>query len=304
MTFTGYLFIILAAGFWGTSGIVAKWFFLHNVATPLTVSQTRVFVGWATFFALSLLRSPRSLRVSARDLWTFVLLGIIGVAGANFGLYFAISRMDTAVADVIQFTAPTMVALWLWGTREESFDFTKMWALIFTGIGVGLALGFASRRVEVSLAGAVSAFLSAFCYAFLMIWGKRLSVRYDQLVVLHYAMLAAFITWCFVQPPSKLVSELKLMEFALLVGFGVISVVAPYLCFFAGLRRVPATGAGIVSTLEPVVMAVGASQCLGEQLDALQWLGIVLVLAGVVMVQLSPQDRNLRLPFSPRASTA
>lgn len=295
MAFTGYLFIILAAGFWGTSGIVAKWFFLHEVATPLTVSQTRVFVGWATFFALSLVRSPRSLRVSARDLGMFVLLGIIGVAGANFGLYFAISRMDTAVADVIQFTAPTMVAVWLWGRREESFDFTKMWALIFTAIGVGLALGFASRRVDVSLVGAISAFLSAFCYAFLMIWGKRLSERYDPLVVLHYAMFAAFVAWCFIQAPHKLVSELKLSEFAFLMGFGVISVVAPYLCFFAGLRRVPATGAGIVSTLEPVVMAVGAWQCLGEQLGTSQWLGIVLVLTGVVMVQVSPHERKLRL---------
>ncbi len=289
----GYLFVILAAVFWGISGILARWIFLSGVATPLTVSETRVFVGWIGFLLYALVRGKIDrLRLPRRELWRFGLLGVIGVAGANFGLYYAISKMDAALADVIQFTAPTIVAIWMWLNREEPFDKVKLLALASTTSGVALVLGLAEKTVTVSFIGALSAFLSAISYAFLMIWGKHLSARYDKTTILHYAMLAAFLFWLCIQPPTALVSQLSPRSLWVLGSFGIVSVIIPYSCFFAGLSRVPASGAGIVSTLEPVVMALGASFALGEHLAWSQVLGMVLVLIGVVLVEFSRERSN------------
>jgi DME family drug/metabolite transporter len=290
----GYVLVLLAAVFWGISGVAAKWIFISGVATPLTVSQTRVLVGWLAFLAAGLVGHPRDLAVAPRDLWRFFLLGVIGVAGANFGLYFAISRMDAALADLIQFTAPAMVALWMWMRHEEDLSRHKLSALVLTTIGVTLALGIAERHVRVSAVGALSAFGSALSYAFLMVWGKHLSRRYSQLVSLHYAMLSAALFWFALQSPARLLEAVHGPQTALLLaGFGVISVVIPYSCFFAGLRRVPASGAGIASTLEPVVMAIGAHLALAENLTVTQIAGVALVLLGIVVMEL---DRTAREP--------
>lgn len=289
----GYLFVILAAVFWGFSGILARWIFLSGVATPLTVSETRVFVGWIGFLLYAMMRGRIDcLQVPRRELWRFGLLGVIGVAGANFGLYYAISKMDAALADVIQFTAPTIVAIWMWLNREEPFDKVQLLALASTTSGVALVLGLAEKTVTVSFIGALSAFLSAISYAFLMIWGKHLSARYDRTTILHYAMLAAFLFWLCIQPPTALASQLSPHSLWVLGSFGIVSVIIPYSCFFAGLSRVPASGAGIVSTLEPVVMALGASFLLGEHLSWSQVLGMVLVLIGVVLVEFSRERSN------------
>jgi drug/metabolite transporter (DMT)-like permease len=287
MALTGYLYVFLAATCWGISGIAAKWMFLHEVATPVTVSQTRVFVGWIVFLSWVLLRNPRALLVPWRDLWRFALLGVIGVAGANFGLYFAISHMSAAIADVIQFTAPAMVAAWMWMRREEPFELRAMFALLLTTVGVVFALGLLEQKLTLSLPGVISAFGSALSYAFLMVWGKHLGRRYDQIVILHYAMLTATAFWAFVHPPTQLLPLLSASHALMLVGFGILSIAIPYFSFFAGLRRVLASRAGIVSTLEPVVMAVGAWAILGEALHSTQVLGFFMVIGGVVLVQLS-----------------
>ncbi len=287
----GYLLIIAAASFWGVSGVYAKWLFVSGVATPLTVSQTRVIVGWLTFFLLAWWRRRSSLKVPLAELWKFVLLGVIGVAGANYGLYFAISRMDAAVADCIQFTAPAIVALWMWVRGEERGSVAKTLALVSAMVGVAFALGVAEREITVSWLGALSALGSAFSFAFLMVWGKKLSRRYPSVVSLHYAMLSAALFWFCVQPPQKLATEIRSVEtLGLLVSLGVLSVVLPYGSFFAGLRRVPASVAGVISTLEPVVMAIAAHFVLGESLGPLQIAGVMLVVLGIAVMQLD-RDR-------------
>lgn len=282
-----YLFIALAAVFWGVSGVLAKWLFLHAGVSPLTVSQTRVLVGWATFFLFALWCDRRLLAVSWRDVWKFILLGVIGVAGANFGLYFAISLMDAAVADLIQFTAPLLVALWVWTVGRETFDGIQAFALVFVSVGLALTLGLWGRTIELSWLGVASAFASALAYAWLILWGQQLSRRYPRTTVLHYSMASAAMFWFVVQPPHRLWRVVETPNTAAaLVALGLMSVTIPYTCFFTGLSRVSAAGAGIVSTLEPPVMALGACLLLGEKLSVTQILGMILVLAGVSLVEL------------------
>jgi len=60
----------------------------------------------------------------------------------------------------------------------------------------------------------------------------------------------------------------------------------PFLLFVWGLERVPASNAGIVSTLEPLAAAVIAFIWLGERLSAEQITGALMVLIGIGVVQL------------------
>ena len=66
--------------------------------------------------------------------------------------------------------------------------------------------------------------------------------------------------------------------------------------FFAGLRRVGASEAAILSTFEPVVTVALAYAVLGERLAPAQLLGGGLVLAAVVLLQLRPR-RATRASF-------
>lgn len=282
----GYTSILLAALCWGSSAILAKHFANQGSANALLLSQARVTFSWLLIFLVMVTTRPALLRITLRDFGRFTLLGLIGVSGANFLLYFAIGRMSAAVADLIQFTAPLIVAVYMYLRGREPMDTAKVIALVFALIGSALALGLAGAAVKIPLLPALSAFASALCYAFLIVFGKGLSSRYSVWTFLHYGLLVASTFWMFINPPWRFVAQLQTPErWMILIGFAVLSILLPYIFFFNGLKRVPASRAGIVSTFEPVVIAIGAWLFLGDRLSLSQVLGVSLVLAAIVLVE-------------------
>jgi drug/metabolite transporter (DMT)-like permease len=71
--------------------------------------------------------------------------------------------------------------------------------------------------------------------------------------------------------------------------FSLLSVLAPFSFYFAGLQHLEPTRAIVVSCLEPVFSIVIAALTLGEVLRPLQTVGILLVLVAIVVVQLPDQ---------------
>jgi drug/metabolite transporter, DME family len=66
----------------------------------------------------------------------------------------------------------------------------------------------------------------------------------------------------------------------------VVSVLGPFSFYFAGLQHLEPTRAIVASCLEPVFSIVLAALLLGESLRSIQAVGIVIVLAAIVIVQL------------------
>jgi drug/metabolite transporter (DMT)-like permease len=65
---------------------------------------------------------------------------------------------------------------------------------------------------------------------------------------------------------------------------GVMTTLLPITLYTYGLSRLPASEASILLTFEPVVAFVLAAVVLGESLQAGQWLGVIAVLGGVVLL--------------------
>jgi drug/metabolite transporter (DMT)-like permease len=105
--------------------------------------------------------------------------------------------------------------------------------------------------------------------------------------------MGASLFWMFVVPPWNFAEEIRtLSRLGILVAFAILSVVIPYICFFSGLKRVPASRAGIVSTWEPVMICITAWLVLSEHLSPSQVVGIACVLAAIAIVELFPRGES------------
>jgi len=71
---------------------------------------------------------------------------------------------------------------------------------------------------------------------------------------------------------------------ALLVVFGATTIALAQFLFSDALARIEASRASLATTIEPVVAAILATLLLDQGLRSLGWIGIVLVVAGVVGV--------------------
>jgi drug/metabolite transporter (DMT)-like permease len=96
---------------------------------------------------------------------------------------------------------------------------------------------------------------------------------------------AAF--WLIVNPPWKIVAaHYGRAEWLFLLIFAITSVLLPFSLYFAGLQHLDATSAIVASCLEPVFSILIAAVALGEVVRPVQTVGIIIVLAAIVLVQM------------------
>jgi drug/metabolite transporter (DMT)-like permease len=70
----------------------------------------------------------------------------------------------------------------------------------------------------------------------------------------------------------------------------------PFSFYFAGLQLLEPTRAVIVSCLEPVFSILIAAVVLGEGVHRLQMVGVLMVLAAIVVVQLPDKKQGTAMP--------
>ena len=93
--------------------------------------------------------------------------------------------------------------------------------------------------------------------------------------------------WMLVNPPWLIVAAHHSGgQWLFLLIFALISSLAPFSFYFAGLQHLEPTRAIVASCLEPVFAIVIAAIALGDIMRPWQAAGIVLVLAAIVVVQM------------------
>ncbi|TBH20885.1 DMT family transporter [Thermus thermamylovorans] len=272
----GYLYLLLAASLWGLIGPVSRLAFQEGLP-PLGVAFFRALIAWAFFGLHALLL--RQVRVEPKDLPALLLFGLVGVA-LFYGAYqLAVGYGGAALASVLLYTAPAWVALLSFLVLKEPLDRLGLLAVALTLLGValmGLGGGSGVRAGPLAL---FFGLLSGFTYALYYIFGKLYLPRYATPTLFLYAL------------PVGALGLLPFAEFAplsreallALLFLGAFSTYGAYLAYYAGLRRLPATRASVVATLEPVVANLFAFLLFREVLSPLGYLGACLVLLAVLL---------------------
>jgi DME family drug/metabolite transporter len=260
---------------------------------PLILSQSRTTFSFVILlFALVLLRGWKRLRLPAADLRRMFVLGILGVAASNYLYYLAIQRTNVATAIILQYTAPVWVLIYTVARGLQKPTLHRIAAVGLAVTGIALVIGIFGGGFRLDAIGVLAALGAAFSFAFYNLGGHNILARYDRWTVLLYVILSASLFWILVNPPWKIAAaHYSAGQWLFLFVFSLISVLAPFSFYFAGLQHLEPTRAIVVSCLEPVFSIVIAAVALGEVMRPLQTVGIVLVLVAIVVVQ-SP-DRRL-----------
>jgi len=300
----GYLYIASAAFLWGIAATLGRAAFtgkllppgqtLHPI-DPLILSQSRTtFSFLVLLLGLLVLRGWRRLRLPATDFGRMFLLGILGVAVSNYFYYLAIQRTNVATAIILQYTAPVWVLVYTVARGRQKPTLYQVLAVALALAGIALVIGiFGASGFRLDTIGVIAATLAAFSFAFYNVGGHSVLARYDRWTVLLYVIFSAALFWIIVNPPWKIAAaQYSGGQWLFLFVFSLISVLAPFSLYFAGLQHLQPTRAIIVSCLEPVFSIVIAAVALGEVMRPLQMTGIVLVLVAIMVVQMP--DRKLR----------
>lgn len=294
----GYIYIASATFLWGVAASLGRAAFTGRLLPggealrpidPLILSQTRTTFSFLVFLpVLAATRGWARLRLPAADLGRTFLLGVLGVAASNYFYYLAIQRTNVATAIILQYTAPVWVLFYMVARGLQKPTLQRIAAVGLAVTGIALVIGVFNRGgFRADTIGVIVSLLAAFSFAFYNIGGHSILARYDRWTVLLYTTFSAALFWIVVNPPWKIVAaHYSGAQWLFLLGFSLISVLAPFSFYFAGLQHLEPTRAIVVSCLEPVFSIVIAAIVLGEVMRPLQTVGIMLVLVAIVVVQM------------------
>lgn len=295
-SYRGYLYIAAATFSWGISATLGRAAFTGKLLpgsgitniNPLILSQCRTTFSFL-LLGLGLLprRGWRKLRLPWPDVARMFLLGVLGVAAANYFYYLAIQRTNVATAIIVQYTAPVWVLLYMVARGAERPTLSKISSVFIALAGIALVIGlFGPGKLHLDALGVSAALIAAFAFAFYNIGGHSILTRYDHWTVLLYTTMAASLFWIAANPPNRiLAAHYSPGAWLFLLIFAVLSVLVPFAFYFAGLQHLEPTKAIVVSCLEPVFSILIAAVALREVVRPLQGLGILMVLSAIVIVQ-------------------
>ena len=305
--FLGYFLIAGAALCWALSAVLGKAVFTGRLIPgaaalpplrPIVLAQMRVTLSLLVMApALLLLRGKAALHIERPLLLKCLVLGILGLAGANFFYYFAIAKTTVSTAIIVQYTAPAWVLLYMLARGLEKPSAMRLMAVAAAIVGAALATGlFGEAKIEPNVLGIASALLAAASFSFYNIYGKHLLQDANQWLVMTFALFGASVFWLIVNPPWKVfAAHYSGWQWAFLAAFAALSMLLPFSLYFAGLHNLGPTRAIVTSCLEPVFAVAGAAIFVGETARPLQVMGIVIVLVATVLVQLPDKEQQAAL---------
>jgi DME family drug/metabolite transporter len=299
----GYFYVAAAALCFGVSATLGRAAFTGRLLAearglrsinPLILAQTRTTFSLLILAPFLWLRRGRAgMALPRADLLRCLLLGVLGVAVSNYFYYFAIQKTNVAAAIILQYTAPVWVLLYMVARGRQRATLQRVSSVALAVIGCAVAVGWVGGgRFTLNTAGVAAALVAAVAFAVYNVGGHDLLARHDHWRTLVFVLLGAALFWLAVNPPWKIVAaHYTGVEWLFLLVFAIVSVLVPYLFYFAGLRHLDATRAIVTSCLEPVFSILIAVVALGELVRPVQVAGITLVLLATVLVQM-PSGRE------------
>jgi len=290
----GYALVALAAVLWAGGGAAAKFLFNRGM-TAFDLIQLRTtlsFVGLAAWLAVG---RPHLLRVAPRDLPYFVLLGIFGIAAAQFFYLLAISKIAVAAAILLHYTGPVFIVLYSAVVARKKPPAATLVAIFLTFIGCALVVeAYNPRVLRLNHAGVLSGLLAAVAFATYSLLSESGMRRYPPWTVLAYAMLFAALAWNLLHGPLAAFGTPRTPIEWWWVGFIALGgTILPFGFYFKGIHLIRSTHASITATLEPVSAGIISYLFLGEAMGPLQILGGLVVLAAIIWLQWrSPSDAH------------
>jgi drug/metabolite transporter (DMT)-like permease len=270
-----------ATGF-GTLAIFAKLAYASGLGTEQTLAF-RFLLAAIGMLLLAVVIGQNPLRLNRNQLVTLLALGGLVYTGQSLTYFVALRSLPASLVVLIAYIYPSLVVVAGWLFLRRSVSKWHWIALAASFAGVAMLVG--GTRFEFSWA-VVLAIASPTIYTGYILIGERVMTSVPAVAASAVIMSGAALAFCLL---AALNHELALPRnasgWAVGIGIALFPTMLAISLFMAGLPRVGAARAALLSTVEPVITVLLAVVLLGDRLSAAQVGGGVLVLLAVIVVQ-------------------
>lgn len=282
----GSLYVALAAASYGVLASMVKYANIKGVhISILTAGQ--FFFGLLILFALQLRVKRKMTWVDKRQLLLFGL----SFGGTSLFYYLSLLYIPVSLAIIL-----LMQAIWMGVILEivlkRKFETKKIIGALLAILGTVFAADVFSTDTTLNFTGITYGIMAALSYTCNMYASNEIAVEQSSIKRSFYFILGGSITvtafW-----NSSILEHFQLLPF-LQWGFvlALFGTILPPLLFTVGMPKIGTGLGGIVSSFEIPVSLLCAYLLLGEELNLLQWMGVLIILLSIVLINLKKKTRT------------
>ena len=274
------LWVAAAAVLWGTTGTAQA--FAPPGAQPAAIGAIRLAIGGLALLAVALARGA----FHSGKRWPRATTALAAGCMAGYQLCFfaAVAKTGVAVGTIVAIGSAPVLAGFL-GFLAYGEQPGRKWALATALAILGCAtLILASGDIRLDTAGVLLALGAGACYATYAVASKQALKEHPAEAV----MAVVFCLGAILIAPILLVTDLGWLArwrgIGVALHLGLVATAAAYLLFGRGLKLIPVPSAVTLSLVEPLTAGFLGVFVLGERLVAVEWLGVGLLLTGLMLL--------------------
>lgn len=293
----GFLISFTGAIIFSTKAILVKLAFRRTPADGLTLLMLRMLLS-LPFYLLAAWwgsRAAQRARMTRHQWIGILILGLLGYYLSSLFDFIGLQYISAGLERLILFLYPSFSVLINSAAFRQSISRIQYWALLLTYAGIGIAY-YGELRIDTGnphfYLGSFLVFLCAITYACYLSGAGRMIPAIGAARFTTYSMLAATIGVLLHYSLRQALAGSPLLPTgpgsATLWGYGfllaLVATVIPSFLLSAGMKRIGANNAAIVTSVGPVSTIVQAHFFLGDRIFTEQVVGTILVIAGVLLV--------------------
>ncbi|MEK5145577.1 drug/metabolite transporter, DME family [Psychrobacillus psychrotolerans] len=285
MTVLPYIFVLLGAILWGTTGTAQT--FLPDSAHPFIISAGRSATGGLFLLIIMVLLKKIKFRSWP---WKQTLYAAICISLFQLLFFSSVRLTGVAVASVVAIgSAPVFSGLieWIFLKMRP----TKVWGFS-TGLAIiGCMLLFVTKgEVSINPFGVLYSLIAGIIFALYTMTSKSMLQKEEAMsvVAMTFSLSALLLT------PSYFLFDVSWLNDAGNIGIifylGIATTSIAYVLYGWGLRKIPASSALTLSLAEPTTAALLGVVVVGEILSTTSWMGIGLLLGSIAILTLGSKS--------------
>ncbi|MET3655086.1 MULTISPECIES: DMT family transporter [Sporosarcina] len=277
-----YLVVLVGAILWGTTGTAQT--FMPQTIHPLAVGASRLAIGGFSLLVILLIMRKIDFRNWP---WRSTLYAAISMAIFQYLFFSSVRLTGVAIGTVVTIgSAPVFSGIieWLLAKRRP----TRVWIMATALAIIGCALLFLNKDgIVVNPVGIAMSLGAGLLFAFYTLVNKDVLDKVDPVpaVAVIFSMSAIMLMpFLFLFETEGLMTGRGI---SVVLYLGIVTTSVAYILFSAGLKRIPSSSAVTLSLAEPLTAAILSVIVVGERLTGTSWMGIAMLLGGILVLTLS-----------------
>lgn len=288
----GFAACALASSLWGCG------FFFGKIAlVEMGVGAMVLYRFLFAALALAPLLFTHKPSFNRREWGTLLLCAFLGIPLQFLIQFTGLSLTTVSHASLMVGTLPVLLAVAATLFAHERMDITGWFSLVVSTIGAALiALG--ARRATGSnsptLAGDLLVVLSLTIALGWILLNKHLMARHSAIVVTVYGIVAGTLMLCICVPAIyglPPIHHVSLKAWLALAASGFLCTASTTLLWNWGMTQVPASQAGVLLNMEPLIGSMLGVYLLHESLGPSARIGAALILTAAIVITTRSRTR-------------